>query len=41
MCVTDSYWEAAVQQGELSSGLRDDLEGWDGREGVGGSGGRG
>ena len=40
-CKTDSCWEAAEQQGELSSVLCVDLEGWDGRTGMGGSGGRG
>ena len=30
----DSWWEAAVEQRELSSVLCDDLEGWD--EGLGG-----
>ena len=33
MCKIDSYWEAAVQHGELSLVLCDDLEGWDGAGG--------
>ena len=30
MCKIDGWWEAAVEPGELSSGLCEDLEGWDG-----------
>ena len=42
MCEIASYWEAAVYHREISSVLRDHLEGWDGEgEREGGSRGRG
>ena len=37
---TDSWWGDAAQHRELSSGLSDDLEGWDGGLWEGGSRGR-
>ena len=41
MCEIASYWEAAVYHREISSVLRDHLEGWDGEgEREGGSRGR-
>ena len=37
VCKTDNQWGAAIECRELSSGLCDDLDGWDG-VGVGGGG---
>ena len=35
ICKTDSWWEAAAEQRELSLVLCDDLESWDEGEGEG------